>query len=189
MDGYLLNPFEFLIRTLFGFYILLVMLRFLLQWVRADFYNPVSQFLVKLTNPPLKLLRRFIPGWGGVDVASIVLMLLLQMLLLALVKLLYGQGFDPVWLVLRSFVELLNLLFNVFIFSILIQAVLSWVNPGTYNPISATLYTLNAPLLNPIRRLIPPVSGFDLSPLVATVGLIFLRMLVIQSLSLAVPPL
>ena len=72
-SDYFTNPLVFLIQTLFGLYILAVLLRFLLQWVRADFYNPISQFLVKITSPPLKLLRRFIPGVGGIDLAAIIL--------------------------------------------------------------------------------------------------------------------
>ena len=82
--SYVTNPLEFLINTLFGLYILTVMLRFLLAAVRADFYNPVSQFLVKVTNPPLLALRRFIPSTGKVDTSALVLMLLLQLLLYSL---------------------------------------------------------------------------------------------------------
>lgn len=182
MDGYLLNPAEFLLRTLFELYILLIMLRFLLQWARADFYNPVSQFLVKLTNPPLKPLRRFIPGWGGIDVASIVLMLALQMVALALVAALRGGEIGPLALLLWSVAELVSLVFNVFIFSILIQALLSWINPGAYNPVTGILYSLNAPILRPIRRFVPPVAGFDLSPLVAIIGLQVVKMLVVPPL-------
>ncbi|MCU7797347.1 MAG: YggT family protein, partial [Candidatus Thiodiazotropha sp. (ex Myrtea spinifera)] len=79
MSGsYLANPMIFLVQTLFGLYILAVLLRFLLQLVHADFFNPISQFLVKATNPPLKILRRFIPGLGGIDLASVILAWLLK---------------------------------------------------------------------------------------------------------------
>ncbi len=182
MDGYLLNPIEFLITTLFELYILVVMLRFLLQWVRADFYNPVSQFIVKVTNPPLRPLRRIIPGIAGLDMAAVVLMLALQLIALGLVLVLRGKGFPIGTLFIWSFAELVNLAFNVFIFSILIQAILSWVNPGSYNPVNAILHSLNEPLLRPARRLLPPMQGLDLSPLLVIIALQVIKMLVIPPL-------
>ncbi|MFA5627567.1 MAG: YggT family protein [Thiohalomonadaceae bacterium] len=178
MNSYLTSPVTFVLSTIFSLYILLVMLRFLLQLVRADFYNPLSQFIVKLTNPLLRPLRRLIPGWREVDIASLILMLLLQMLAVSLVFVLTGRNITASTLVIVALAQLVDLTFNVFIFAILIQALLSWINPGTYNPISAVLFSLTQPVLQPVRRLIPPISGFDLSPLVAIVGLQVLRMLV-----------
>lgn len=178
MNSYLTSPVTFVLSTIFSLYILLVMLRFLLQLVRADFYNPLSQFIVKLTNPLLRPLRRLIPGWREVDIASLILMLLLQMLAVSLVFVLTGRNITASTLVIVALAQLVDLTFNVFIFAILIQALLSWINPGTYNPVSAVLFSLTQPVLQPVRRLIPPISGFDLSPLVAIVGLQVLRMLV-----------
>ncbi len=175
-----MNAFEFLISTLFSIYILAVMLRFLLQLVRADFYNPISQAIVKVTNPPLRPLRRLIPGFGRTDVAAIVLMFALQLMSLFLIgQLRGGIGLAP--LLLLSVVELINLAFMVFIWGIIIQALLSWVNPGTYNPVSSLLHSLTDPLLRPVRRHLPPVAGtLDLSPLVAILGLEFLRRLLLS---------
>ncbi len=181
-NGYLTNPLEFLISTLVGLYILIVMLRFLLGWVRADFYNPVSQFLVKVTNPVLVPLRRVIPALGRVDLAAIVLMLALQMLVLSLIAALRGVGFNLLALLLGSLAELVSLAFNVFIFAILIQVILSWINPGAYNPALALLYKLTEPILEPIRRRLPQMSGLDLSPLIALIGLQVLKMLVLPPL-------
>ncbi len=155
----------FLIQTLFGLYILAIMLRFLLQWVRADFYNPVSQFLVKVTNPPLKPLRRLIPGFWGIDLAAVVLMLLLQMLELFLVGVVVGQSFRPLGVLVMSAGELLSLAIYVFMVAIIIQIILSWIQPGAYNPVTGLINRLSEPLLAPARRLIPPISGLDLSPL------------------------
>lgn len=182
MNSYLANPIEFIITTLFQLYITVVMVRFLLQWVRADFYNPVSQFVVKVTNPLLKPLRRIIPGWGGLDVAAIVLMILLQVASLLLVLLLRGKGVPVATLLLWSLAELVSLAFNVYIFAIIVQALLSWVNPGHYNPVSAILYSLTEPLLRPARRLLPPISGIDLSPLLVILALQVLKMLVMPPL-------
>jgi uncharacterized protein YggT (Ycf19 family) len=94
-SSYFTNPLEFLINTLFGLFILALMLRFLLAWVRADFYNPVSQFLVKITNPVLVPLRRIVPSLGGIDIAAILLMLLFQMISLTIILVLRGAGITP----------------------------------------------------------------------------------------------
>ena len=181
-SSYFTNPLEFLISTLIGLFITAVMLRFLLAMVRADFYNPLTQILVKLTNPALKPLRRFIPGFGGIDIASLLLMLALQMLALTLITLLRGAALHPVGLLLWSLAELLGLLFNIYMFSILIQVVLSWVNPNAYNPAISLLYSINEPLLAPARRLIPPLSGLDLSPVVVLLGLQLAKMLLLPPL-------
>lgn len=181
-SSYFTNPLEFLIQTVVGLYILCVMLRFLLQWVHADFYNPVSQFLVKVTNPPLRPLRRFIPGWGGIDIASIVLMLVLQVAVLLLITLLRGAQPSLGALLVIAVAELLALLANVFLVTIIIQAILSWVNPGHYNPVTSLLYSLNQPLLRPAQRLLPPIGGLDLSPLVVILGLQLAKMIVLPPL-------
>jgi YggT family protein len=181
-SSYFTNPLEFLISTLIGLYITAVMLRFLLAMVRADFYNPLTQILVKLTNPALKPLRRFIPGFGGIDIASLLLMLALQMLALALITLLRGVSLHPVGLLLWAIAELLGLLLNIYMFSILIQVVLSWINPGGYNPAVSLIYSINEPLLAPARRLIPPLSGLDLSPVVVLLGLQLAKMLLLPPL-------
>ena len=178
-EGYFGNAGVFLINTVFGLYILIVMLRFLLQLVRGDFYNPVSQFLVKATSPVLVPLRRIIPGLFGIDFAAVFLLLVLQIMQLVLVGLVKGYAFQPLGLVVMSIAELASLTLNIFFFSILIQVILSWVNPGTYNPVTALVYGLNEPLLRPARRLIPPVSGFDFSPLVVGVALKLVEMTLI----------
>lgn len=157
-----------------------IMLRVLLQITRADFYNPVSQFLVKVTNPPLIPLRRLIPGFGGIDFPAIVLMMIIQTVELFLITLIKGISPSFAGLIILAMSELLFLLANVFLFSILIQVVISWVNPGTYNPVVSLLYSLNEPILQRARRLIPPISGFDLSPMVALILLQLIKMLMIQ---------
>ena len=181
-SSYFTNPLEFLINTLIGLFITAVMLRFLLAMVRADFYNPLTQILVKLTNPALKPLRRIIPGFGGIDIASLLLMLALQMLALMLVTLLRGVSLHPLGLLLWAIAELLSLLFNIYMFSILIQVILSWINPGSYNPAVSLIYSINEPLLAPARRLIPPLSGLDLSPMVVLLGLQLAKMLLLPPL-------
>lgn len=183
MGNYAGNAGVFLIQTLFGMYLVAVMLRFLLQLTRADFYNPVSQFLVKVTNPPLIPLRRFIPGFMGIDMAAVVLLLALETLELVLVGLVQGFSLGIVGLLVLSITGLLNLLLDVYFFTILIQVILSWVSPGGYNPAVALLYTLNEPILSRARRLLPPISGFDLSPILVFVLIELLKMLLVSPLS------
>lgn len=166
-NPYISNALLYLLDTVFTLYILLVMLRFLLQWARADFYNPLSQFLVKATNPPLRPLRRVIPGLWGVDLASLILMIGLQMLALWLSQVLGGRALGAPGLFVVSLSELLSLGLNVFLFSILIQVILSWISPGAYHPVVSLVHSLNEPLLRPIQRLLPATGGIDFSPLVA----------------------
>jgi len=179
---YIANAGTFLISTLFGIYLLIVMLRLLLQVVRADFYNPVSQLLVKATSPVLVPLRRIIPGVGGIDWASIVLLLVLQMVELTLI--LSVLGYVPTFsgLIIWSVAQLLDLLLKVFIFSILIVVILSWIAPNTYHPVNALLHQLTNPVLRPARRMIPPMGGFDLSPIAAFIVLELISMLVVAPL-------
>ncbi len=167
----------FLIQTVFGFYILAVMLRFLLQWVRADFYNPLVQFLVRITNPPLLPLRRIVPGYRGLDLASLVLAFALQLVEMSLITLLISPFPSVGGVLLLTVAELFKLLINIYLWGIVIQAILSWVNPDPRHPAARVLAQLTDPVLRPVRNRLPPVSGIDLSPMVVVVGLIFISLL------------
>jgi YggT family protein len=167
----------FLIQSVFGFYILAVMLRFLLQCVRADFYNPLVQFLVRITNMPLLPVRQVIPGYRGWDLASIVLAFALQSIEVLLITLLLGRDASISSLVLLSVAELLKLLINIYLWSVVIEAILSWFNPDPFHPAARLLAQLTSPLLQPARRLLPPVSGVDLAPMLVIVALIFISLL------------
>ncbi|MCW8890441.1 MAG: YggT family protein [Sedimenticola sp.] len=185
-SNYLTDPVAFLIQVIFDLYIMVVMLRFILQLVHADFYNPISQFAVKVTTPALRPFRRFIPGIGGIDIASIVLMLVLKTLELSLIMLVSGKGAQPLAALAYAVPDLLELAINFFLFAILIQVILSWVNPGHYNPATALLHSITQPILKPAQRLIPPISGLDLSPMLVLVGLQLLKMLLLPPLQLLV---
>ena len=178
--GYGSNALVFLIKSLFGLYLIAIMLRFLLQLTRADFYNPMSQFLVKITNPPLVPLRRIIPGVMGIDFAAVVLLIIIQGIELFLEYIVQGYTLAPLGLLILTIAELLRLLFQVYFYTILIQVILSWINPGAYNPTVALLYSLNEPLLARARRIIPPIHGVDLSPIVVVIGIQLLTYLLIQ---------
>ena len=181
--GYLSNAGVFLIQTLFGIYEVIILLRFLLQLVRADFYNPISRFIVKATSLPLRPLRRIIPGVAGMDLASLVLLLaviVVELLLLSMVANLPMPALPG--LLALALVELFKLLIYVFLFSVFVLAILSWVSPGGYNPVANLLYQITAPLMRPARRLLPPMGGLDLSPMVIMIVLYLMILLVIHPL-------
>ena len=181
--GYFTQAAVFLIEIIFGLYILAVLLRFLLARVRADFYNPLSQFIVKVTNPAIKPLRRFIPGYMGVDWPSIVLLFAVQLVEIILIALVTsGRIPAPMGLFVLTFAYLLKNVIYVYIFIILIQVIISWVNPGAYNPITVILHQLSEPVLKPARRLIPAAGGFDFSPLVVLIGLQLMIILLVSPL-------
>jgi YggT family protein len=171
----------FLINTLFSIYISLIMVRFLLALLRADFYNPISQAIVKLTNPPLVFLRRVIPPVGKFDSAAIVLMLVLQYFELWLRTLIMGHAAPFLALIIVTILELIRLNIWIFIIALIAQALLSWINPGMYhlqNPMAGILNSLTAPILRPIRQLLPRTGMIDFSPMLAIILLYILLIIV-----------
>jgi YggT family protein len=160
----------YLVQTLLSLYLVTMLLRFLLQLVRADFYNPISQFIVKVTNPLVIPLRRVIPGLGGIDVSSLLLALLLQ--LAAIVALLLINGLSPpgVFLLLAwSVLGVVGLLVNIYFFALLAMIILSWVAAGSRHPAIYLLYQITEPVMAPFRKVLPPMGGLDLSPILVFV--------------------
>jgi YggT family protein len=158
----------FLITTLSSLYITIVMLRFLFQLARADFYNPLSQFIVKATNPLLRPLRHVIPGVFGIDTASIVLALLLQILAIEVIYIIqYGQFPSFMAVLVTSGFKLIALVLEIYFWALLIMVILSWVAPGNNNPVASLIDSLLHPLLVRIRKIIPSIGGLDFSPMVA----------------------
>lgn len=167
-----------LIQTFFSLLLLAIVLRLLLQLVRADFYNPISQFLVKVTNPLLLPLRRVIPPLGKLDTASVVLALLAQMLAIVVILLVFGARVPNVFTLLGwSVIGCLALVVNIYFFAIIINIILSWIAPGSHHPAAQLLYQITEPVMQPFRRVIPPMGGIDLSPI-----LVFLAISIIQVL-------
>jgi YggT family protein len=173
------SPLVFLIDTLFSLYILAVLLRFLLQYCGSNFYNPISQFLIKITHPPLRVLRRFVPAAKKIDTSSLVLALVLQMIADFFILLLKGYTINIVALALLSTTHLISLLINIFIFSVFARALLSWVNPDNFDAASSILTSLTEPLLNFSRKFIPDIAGIDLSPLIVLLLLQLAKMVIL----------
>lgn len=180
----------YLIQSVVSFYTIIVFLRLLLQLTRADFYNPVSQFVVKATAPVLNPMRRVIPGWGGLDVSSLVLIVVLQVLQLMAVILMLGYPLpNIILLVAWSVVGLLGLVLNFYFWAILIQVILSWVAPQSHNPALGLIYQVTEPVMGFARKLIPPIGGMDFSPIIVFMVIQLLKILVLDSLiqALGVP--
>jgi YggT family protein len=175
----------YILQTLGSLYLLVVLLRFILQLVRADFYNPLSQFIVRATQPLLKPLRKVIPGLAGLDLASLVLAILVQLLLMTLTLMLMGYGVgNPLQLLVWSIIGVTALLIKVFFFALIISVILSWVAQGSHNPAVELINQMCEPLLAPIRRFMPNLGGLDLSPIVAFLALNLIDMLVIRNLAM-----
>lgn len=180
--SYLVNAGQYLIDVLFDFYIILVMLRFMLQWAHADFYNPISQFIVTLTNPPLIFLRRFIPGLFGVDFAALVLLVALAMLKLLLSVVLTGALPNLLGVLVLAVATIVKYSFYMMMFAVLARIILSWVAPYNRHPAAMLINQISEPLMAPVRRILPPMGGLDLSPMLLFVFINLGLMLIVQPL-------
>lgn len=172
------NAITYLVSTLISLYVTAVMLRLLLQWVRADFYNPVCQFLVKITNPVLVPMRRVIPSIGRLDTASVVLMYVLECVSVWFLSLWSPLDWGAPEIALFAAVSLVAMLLWTWFILIIAMVILSWVGRNFHHPIVPLIYQLTEPVLKPIRKVIPPISGIDLSPLFALVIIRFLLLLI-----------
>jgi YggT family protein len=169
----------FIFKTLFELYILCFLLRLVLQWTRADFHNPLSQFIVRVTNPVVTPLRRIVPAVGNLDTSTLIVFLLMEAIMVALLSINAGIVLSPPFFTFYVLIRSVYTIVRMYVFVILIYAILSFVNPGTYNPFSNVLANVSEPLLRPVRSIIPTIGGLDLSPLFVLIGL--------QALIIALP--
>lgn len=167
------NAIQFLVDTVLALYIIVVLLRILLQLTRANFHNPVSHFVRQLTQPVVQPLNRVIPRWQRLDVAAVIFALVLCFINIQIDLYLYPTHVivQPGLLIGWTVLKLLVLLCNLYFFTILIEALFSWISPGKHTPATAVLWTINEPLLRPVRRYIPDIGGLDISPLVVIIVL------------------
>ena len=166
----------YLVQTLLSLYLVAMLLRFVLQLVRADFYNPISQFLVKITNPLVVPMRKLIPGFAGMDMASLVLALLLQMAGIVVMLLLNGLPLPNILtLLMWSVLGVVGLLVNIYFFALLGMIILSWVAQGSQHPAIYLLHQITEPVMAPFRKMLPAMGGMDFSPI-----LLFILINIIQ---------
>ena len=189
--GYFSDAGLFLVDTVLGLYILIVLLRFLFQLTGVDFYNAISQFIVKASNPPLRSLRRVVPGFLGIDFACVVLLVVLTVIWIALtgrplgvegLGLLNGYTPRPMCLLVGAIAYLLKLTIWIFVYAIFGRAILSWLSTASRHPMLQLLHSFTEPLMAPARRILPTTSGLDLSPIIVFIVLILARKLLVQPL-------
>jgi len=171
MPSNIASALVFITNALTSLYLLVLLLRFWLPWLRADFRNPLAQGILKLTSPIVVPLRRIVPSFGRLDTATILVAFAVQYLGLVLILFLVGASASFSTIAISAIVKLVLLSLNLFMFAIFIRIILSWVSAGQYNPATAIITTLTEPLLRPVRRLIPPMGGFDISPIFVIIGL------------------
>jgi YggT family protein len=171
----------FLVKTLADLYLLTFLLRFILHWMGASYYNPLAQFVIRVTNPLVKPVRRAVPRAGAIDLATLLVLIVLESGATWLLLLLDGLGAPPLIFALYVAVRIANLTLWFYTIAILIYAVLSWFGDRAYSPIGVVLGELVEPVLRPARRLLPPIGGLDLSPL--------LVLILLQAILIALPRL
>ncbi|MGL4474376.1 MAG: YggT family protein [Shewanella sp.] len=174
-----MNAMTFLISTLFDLYLMVVILRIWLQFAKADFYNPFSQFVVKATHPIVSPMRRVLPSIGALDTASLVLAIAVVMVKVVLLSLIAGGAINVLTIFIYALVSVVKQAGVLLFWMLLLRAILSWFQQG-YNPIIQVFSQLTDPILSPIRRVIPPIGGLDLSVMVLIIGLNFLNILLAQ---------
>jgi len=177
VNGSGVNALSYLIGTLIDLFVAAVLLRLLLQWVRADFYNPLCQFLVKVTNPVLIPLRRIIPAIRRLDTASVVLMLALEIISVGIINFIGSNPVTFQQIVAFSVIKLLMTLLMTYFFLIIAAVIISWIGQRMRHPFVPLVYQLTEPILAPFRKFIPPIAGIDLSPLFALIAIRFLILL------------
>ena len=181
-SGYANNAGVFLVNMFVGLYVLVVLLRYLLQLTQADFYNPVSQFLVKATNPPLAWLRRLIPSFGALDAPTLILLLCLQMLEIGLKTFLLGYSPTLLGLVISAVGVLLKMAIYILVTALFARAIMSWFTGAGYPPLAKLVYTFTEPVLRPAQRILPSSAGIDLSPIAVFIALMLIMKLIVQPL-------
>jgi YggT family protein len=172
------NAIYFLVDSVLSLALYVALLRLLMQWSRADFRNPIAQAVVKITNPLIMPLRRVLPPVNKIDTASVVTVLIVAVADVVLMSMVRGFGIPPAQLLLRAVaLELATSLLWLYFCAIFLYALMSLVAQGSYSPMQPLLTSLCEPVLRPIRRIIPPIAGLDLSPLWA--GLLIQALLIL----------
>lgn len=176
--GHLANAGALIVQALFGLATGLFFFRFLMQGLRVDFRNPLSQFVYKLTNPVLMPIQKALPVVQGWNLAALLVTFLLTLLETWLLYRLAGLGLPLPALLVIALALLIQFIATALLWMIVIRAVLSFVSPDPYNPVVQMLYRLSDPILKPFQRLIPPIGGLDISPIFAVLALQLVRVLI-----------
>lgn len=181
MNGSMAQALILIINTFGGLFVFLVLIRFLLQLAGADFYNPISQAIVRITSPPLAPIRRIIPGYRRLDFSPLVLALLVNALATFLMFLVAGLNLPDIGtLISWAFIGLLAFILDIYFFALLISVIASWVAPYSGNPALILVHQLMEPVQSIFRKIIPPLGGLDLSPIFIFLGIHILQIMLVQ---------
>lgn len=172
MPSNISSAIVFIINAITSLYLLVLLLRFWMPWLRADFRNPLAQGILRLTSPLVVPMRRVVPSFGRLDSSTVLVAFAIQYLTVFVLLLILGQSAGIAAIALTALVKLVVLSINLFVYAIFVRIVLSWIAQGGYNPATAIIATLTEPVLRPFRRLIPPIGGFDISPIFAIILLL-----------------
>lgn len=179
---YLANAAQILIEFTFSILVGLIVLRVLLQLVRANFHNPICQFLYKVSNPVLMPLRRIIPAWRRLDIAGVVLAWLLLLLKRALIFAMFGMMPSLAGLAVIAFADLIGFVLMLLLILIIVRVILSFVANDSYHPVVPLIYQLTEPVMKPVRKRLPALGGLDLSPMVILLAIMLLQALLVAPL-------
>jgi YggT family protein len=188
--GVIGNSAALLFNALAGLYLLAILLRFMLQLAKADFYNPVSQSVVKVTDPAVRLFRSFIPGYRGIDFSSLILALVVEAVAICVLILLYGGSIPSVGFVITwAFVGVIYFIINIYYYAIIASIIMSFIMlfSGNMNPhpILRVIWQLTEPVMAPVRKIIPPMGGLDFSPIFIFIAIGLLQNLLIQTFGIS----
>lgn len=172
MPSNISSAIVFVVNAITSLYLLVLLLRFWMPWLRADFRNPLAQGILRFTSPLVIPVRRIVPSFGRLDTATVLVAFVIQYLTVLLLLLIMGRTAGIAPIALTAIVKLIVLSINLFVYAIFIRIILSWISPGSYNPATAIIQTLTEPVLRPFRRLMPPMGGFDISPIFAIILLL-----------------
>lgn len=171
-----MDPITLIVRMLGELYMVIVLLRFILQLSKADYYNPISQAVVRLTSAPLAPLQRIIPKFGRVDFSALIFAILIKAVTLLIVFSLKGSGIDPISLGIFSLIGVLDSVLTLYFWAVMGSVIISWVAPGSYHPGPQLIGQITEPVFKLAQKVVPPIGGLDLSPI-----LIFIVLQLVQS--------
>ncbi|MAC46954.1 YggT family protein [Oceanospirillum beijerinckii] len=178
------NAGVYLISTLINLYLFIVMLRFILQFSQADFYNPISQAVAKMTSPLVRPVQAIIRPMGRIDLATVIVAFIVKTLGLVAILQIAGAGFPPVFnLVMGGLTGVISTLLDIYFFALLASIILSWVAPQSSHPGALLIYQITEPVMSPVRNILPSMGGIDLSPIFVFIGINVLEILVVTPMA------
>ena len=180
MSGSVHDGLTFLISTLFDLYLFVLVVRLILVWSGANYFDPITQFVVKVTDFIIKPLRKIIPNYRRLETSTLIVIIVMEIIKFLLISLMSFGMPSIVGLLLLASVDTLKMLIQFFFYAILLQAIISWVQPNS--PVMRTLYQVTSPIMRPVQRLVPPVGGMDISPIPAMIGLQLLIIMLVNPL-------